>query len=256
MESLEVRVLGPLEVIRTDGSLVDPGAWRTGKTMDLLRILALENDQPVRTSSLVGLLWPDVDSEHGRGSLRTAASTIRAAVGQDVVARRHGDLVLVSTNVDVDDYRDLVAAVSRATARGDDQEALLLIEAAETLYRGDFRASDDGQRWATFARDELRRLRQTSLLDATTCALRLGDFRGAIDLAHATVRLDPASESAHRALMRAHAELGEVGQALMVFEDYRERLSDELGIDPSRETKDLHLRILQDQELAPLDHHV
>ncbi len=241
-------MLGPLEVIRPDGTLVEPSAWRTGKTMDLLRILALENNQPVRSSSLVGLLWPDVDPAHGRGSLRTAASTIRAAVGQDVVTRQHGDLVLVSASVDLDDYRDLVAAVSRATARGDDHEAMLLIEAAEALYRGDFRANDDGQRWATFAREEFRRLRQRSLTDATTCALRLGHFREALELAYATVRLDPSSESAHRALMRAHAELSEIGQALMIFETYRTRLSEELGIDPSRETKELHLKILQDQD--------
>jgi len=46
--------------------------------------------------------------------------------------------------------------------------------------------------------------------------------------------------------MRAYAELGETSSAIRVFETYRAHLADELGIDPSRATRELHLRLLQD----------
>ena len=36
------RFLGPLVVLRRDGSTVDGREWRTGKTVDLLRLLALQ----------------------------------------------------------------------------------------------------------------------------------------------------------------------------------------------------------------------
>jgi len=244
--TFEVRLLGGLHVVRSDGSVVDPSEWGTGKTMDLLRILALENGRVVRASSLIELLWPDVDPQRGRGSLRTAASRIRTAVGQDCVRRLHGDLMLVSATVDVDEFRALVLAVRQAVARMHCAEALLLAEAAEAAYAGDFHANDDNNSWAVFTRTELRRLRLSALTDATHCALESGRFREALELARTTVQLDPSSESAHRDLMRAHAELGEIGQALRVFEDYRNHLADELGIDPSRLTRDLHLRLLQD----------
>ena len=39
-DRIEVRLLGPLQVRRADGSLVHPQEWRTGKTVDLLRLLA------------------------------------------------------------------------------------------------------------------------------------------------------------------------------------------------------------------------
>ncbi len=45
--------------------------------------------------------------------------------------------------------------------------------------------------------------------------------------------------------MRAHAELGEIGSALRVFEAYRARLAEELGADPSPQTTQLHLRLLR-----------
>ena len=244
-----MRVLGGLEVIRADGTGVDPSAWGTSKTMDLLRILALEQGHAVRSSTLVGLLWPDVPPERGRGSLRTAASRIRVAIGADCVARQHGELLLVNATVDVGELRQLAVAVRQAAARRSWDETMLLTEAAETVYRGDFHASNDESGWAVMAREDLRQVRLRILLDAAQCAIDTGRFLEARDLAQTVVTLDPGSETAHRNLMRAHAELGEIGQAIRVFEGYRSVLADELGIDPSRVTRELHLRLLQDRPI-------
>ena len=45
-DRIEIRLLGPLYVRRADSTLVEPGAWRTGKTLDLLRLLALGAPHP------------------------------------------------------------------------------------------------------------------------------------------------------------------------------------------------------------------
>jgi DNA-binding SARP family transcriptional activator len=66
-----------------------------------------------------------------------------------------------------------------------------------------------------------------------------------MDLAATAVRLDPTVEAAHRSLMRAHAELGEIGMALRAFEECRVHLAEELGTDPSPQTQELHLQILR-----------
>jgi DNA-binding SARP family transcriptional activator len=244
---IEIRILGPLAVARADGSAVPPEAWRTRKCADLLRILALERGRPVRTSILVDLLWPEVDPRHGRGSLRTATSMLRKALGQDHVQRQQAGLALVSAVVDADEYHEIAVAITQAGARQDHHGVLLLTEVAENIYRGDFHAdADDSAGWAVFAREEFRRLRLNILAHATQSAMQSGRFREALDLAYTTVHIDPSSESAHRALMRAHAEMGEIGRSLRIFESYRERLADELGVDPSQSIRDLHLHLLQD----------
>ena len=43
-EPVEIRLLGSLRVRRGDSSVVDASEWRTGKTLDLLRLLALDAD--------------------------------------------------------------------------------------------------------------------------------------------------------------------------------------------------------------------
>lgn len=240
-----VRLLGELQVVRADGSLVDPHAWGTGKTMDLLRILALENGRPVRTNALLDLLWPDVEPSRARASLRTAASRIRCAVGHNCVVRHLDGLMLVTATVDVDEYRTLVLAAQQASAVDAHQEALLLTEAAESLWRGEVHSSNASASWSISARTELHRIRVTALTDATRSALACGQDRQALELASTVIQLDPLRESAHRDLMRAYMQLGEPAQALRAYEELRVRLVDELGIAPSSATRCLHVTILR-----------
>lgn len=244
-----MHLLGDLVVERADGSLVDPHEWRTAKTADLLRILALSNGRPVRRDFLSSRLWNGSDPRRARGSLRTAASHIRVAVGFDCLERRPGAIVLVDARVDADDLRVTVAAIRVAVTADDCDEAVLLARRVETLYVGDFRAADQSSGWASYARDDLLRVRLEGLLDAAGIAMEHRRFREAQDFSRIATRADPSSEAAHRALMKAHAQLGEVAAALRVFETYRAHLADELGVDPSPMTRELHLRLLQDGNL-------
>lgn len=244
-ELIRVRLLGDLEVRRADGSLVKQEEWRTGKTRDLLRLLALADARPVRVPTLIDKLWPDATAARARNSLRTAASQIRRTVGQPCVVRESDALALRSAWVDVNAFLVLARRAHIAARTRASSEVLTITRAAQWLYRGDFHAHDDDSAWAVEERNHLRQWYQEMLCDAAVAALDLHLFREALDLASITVRLDPSSETAHRALMRAHAELGEVAMALRVFETYRAHLADELGVDPSSQTQDLHLRILR-----------
>ena len=147
-EPVEIRLLGSLRVRRADSSVVDASEWRTGKTLDLLRLLALDADQPVRIDSLLEKLWPDVDEARGRASLRTAASQIRRTLRTDCVARRLGGLVLTNAWVDVTAFRDLAVEARASRRSGDHARVVGLTREAEAVYLGDFEAHDSGSSWA------------------------------------------------------------------------------------------------------------
>ncbi len=240
-----IRLLDGLEVIRPDGSVVEPREWRTGKTADLLRLLALHNGRPVGQSGLIEKLWPDVTHERARASLRTACSQVRRAMRADCVVRQPGALVLEGAWVDVEQFhRDVREATAAARSR-DLDSALTFARIAERHYRQGFHAYDDQSAWAIAERNRLERLRHEMLCDAAAAALHLGRPREAADFAATAVGIDGGSESAHRALMQAQADLGEIGGALRTFEAFRARLADELGADPSEQTRELHLRLLR-----------
>jgi DNA-binding SARP family transcriptional activator len=242
---IRIRLLGELDVLRLDGTVVSVAEWRTGKTMDLLRLLALRGGRPVRVESLVEKLWPDAAPDRARASLRTACSQIRRAVQTNCVVRHPQGLVLQDAWVDAIEFLAHVRRVQVAAVDAQHDEVLVLARAAEMLYRDGFHACDDDSEWVRTERDHLDRARHDMLCGAAGAALELGLFREAVDFASGAVRSDHTSETAHRHLMRAHAALGEVGGALRVFESYRSQLADEMGAGPSWQTRELHLQLLR-----------
>jgi DNA-binding SARP family transcriptional activator len=250
-DRIEIRLLGPLHVRRADSSVVEPGAWRTGKTLDLLRLLALDADQPVRVSALLEKLWPDVDEAHGRASLRTAASQLRRALRSDCIERRLGGLVLRHAWVDATAFRSLAMEAKSALRERRLARVVALTREAEALYVDDFTAHDDGSGWALEARESLASVRRALLVDAAEAAIELHWMRDGVDLALKALAVDSCAERAHRALIQAYAGLGETEQALRAFERCRQMLAEELGADPSAQTRAVHMQVLAGHQDTP-----
>lgn len=243
-DRVEIRVLGTLHVRRPDGTTVAPREWRTTKTRDLLRILAVNAGTPVPTDQLLEALWPTAEPSKGRASLRTAASQVRQVIGRDCVARQFDGLVLQHAWVDAVAFASLAAEARHAFARGELSEGLAAAREAAGLYAGDLCADEPYAEWAFADRERLRSLRATLLAEAAEAALALGRLREAIRLAGQVLESDRSAERAYRVLMRAHFAIGETDSALRAYERCREALADELGVDPSQQTRALHLELL------------
>ena len=248
---VEVRVLGPLQVRRVDGTFVEPREWRTAKTADLLRLLALRAGQPVPVAVLLEALWPAVDETKGRASLRNALSQLRRAVGSDCVERRLDGLVLKDAWVDAVAFTELAAEARRAAKGGDISRALTVTREAEALYLDHFRAHDADGQWVAEEREALAHRYLTLIADAADLAVEVGAMRDAVDLATRVLAIDPCSERAYRAVMHGYAGLGETQRALREYESCRAVLADELGVDPSPQTRALHLQLLSADPVAP-----
>ncbi len=243
-DTLEVRLLGELQVVRPDGVRVGASELRTAKSADLLRLLALSAGKPVPVASILGRFWPDVEDTRAKASLRTALSHIRAAVGASFIARSRGGVALDRAWVDVAAYRMLAADARTCVRTGRHDGLVRLAREAEALYTADFVASDDEAGWARGAKASLVELRKNLLSDAAESAVELRWFRDAVDFAETAISTDPGLERAHRALMRAYAGLGETQRALRAYDRCRRTLASSLGADPSPLTSSVYLQIL------------
>jgi len=243
-DPVEVRVLGPLLVRRSDGTRVDPKLWRTGKTADLVRMLALGAGQPIAVDRLLEALWPSVDENHSRASLRTAASQIRRVLGPDCLERRQDGLVLCNVWVDAVAFTALVGEARRCIRDGQLAQGIQVTREAMALYLGDFRTQDADADGVRHESQRLARMHRELVADAADAAVALGQMRDALDFARLSLETDPYSERAHRALMQAHAGLGETDRAVQAFEDCRRMLSESLGVDPAPQTAAAYLQVL------------
>ena len=236
------RLLGPGEVRDRAGAVVPAAAWRTTKTFDLFRVLALAEGQPVSMNKLMHLFWPTADAERASTSLRTATSQMRKVLGADTVERVGTGLALRGVWVDVAAYRALVGRIEEV--HDQPAQVIHLAEESEALYGGDLDVADADCRVLTEARDELRRQRIQVLLDAAAAAGRCADWHTSLDFARraATVEL---SDRSTRAVMRAWFAMGETARCVEEFERLRRHLADTYGIDPSAQTRAQYLQVVR-----------
>ena len=242
---IEVRLLGPLRVRLADGVPVADRDWRTGKNADLLRWLALQAGDPVSVEALVDGLWPEADETRARSSLRTAVAHLRRTLGAGVVERVAAGVVLTGCWVDAPAFRQLADDADRHARAGRHVEAFTAAVEADALYVADLAVHDGTPEPIAEQANALRTLHHRLLGDAAEAALELGWARDAVDFAQRLREIDPVSERASRVLMLGHAALGESHHALFEYERLRGVLAEELGVDPSPQTRAAHLRVLQ-----------
>lgn len=230
---LEIRVLGPLEVV-VDG---EPLRVDTRKAPAILALLAVEG-RPYARDELAALFWPESDDESARGALRRTLSVLRAALGERWL---RVDRATVALDGSTDVRVDLVALDAAAATGGRDGLAR-----AAALARGPFlagfslRDSADFDDWrATRAVSVERRV--VDVLERLASAAEAdGDIQTAIDAANRLVDLDPLDEPARRRLMGLLARAGDRAGAIRLYRATVATLERELGVAPLAETTELY----------------
>ena len=227
--SLEIRLLGKLEVLRDGRPLPLPASK---KTRALLAYLAA-GARPQSRAQLCELLWDGPDDP--RAALRRSLTKIRPLLDDDGATRIAADHEQVS-------FEPAGALVDLASLRAETQGDLarlpveVLLRAAGR-FRGEFLEELDlpdsyrYHEWWTAERESLRALR-VALLSALV--ERLSDAPDAA-LKHARTRLliDPFSEAAHIAVIELLGRLGRPREALDQYESCRRMLEGQLGAKPS-----------------------
>ncbi|MFF5054709.1 BTAD domain-containing putative transcriptional regulator [Micromonospora sp. NPDC000663] len=237
MSAVQFGVLGPLAVTTDAGEpVVVPGT----KVRALLADLLTNRNQVVSADRLIDDLWGDDSPANPAGALQVRVSQLRKALNdaepgaRELVESRPPGYLLRADSVDADRFVELTRStdVDRLTA-------------ALALWRGDAYADVAD---AEFVRAEATRLTEQRLAAHERLAeARLA--RGehdliAADLAELVAR-HPLREGLRAVQLRALYAAGRQSEALDSYADLRDRLADELGLDPSPELVALHRRILE-----------
>jgi DNA-binding SARP family transcriptional activator len=237
--SAEVRALGPPLVAIGGRPAPAELLWR--KNLALLVYLARSDRQARGREHLTALLWGDKDQAAGRHSLNEALRVLRRALGADALVTQ-GDTVALAPGAVLLDVEALEAALQAG-----DLAAAVALAGGEFLEGFGVADATDFEDWLAAERLRWRGRSLDALVGRAEAVLRAGDPGGARDLAERALLLDPASERAARAAMRALAIGGDRATALERFAALEAALADRSGAVPGADTLALAERIRRER---------
>ena len=251
---MEYLILGPVAVTGDDGREIDLGGLRERV---LLARLLLSRNHLVQADTLVHDLWSGAPPPHSSATLRVYISRLRRALGEGASALSTQPpgyrLAAGPGELDADRFDALVKAARSDLAAGHATEAAAGFRQALALWRGEPLADLSD---LEFARAEVTRLeeaRLTAIESRIDADLACGTHAELAAELEGLAAEHPLRERLWSLRMIALYRCGRQAEALGAYEALRERLADELGIDPGPELRRLHLAVLRQD--ADLDWH-
>jgi YVTN family beta-propeller protein len=247
---MEVRLLGPIEVF-TDGRPVQLSGVRQRA---LLALLALRANEVVSSERLVEALFGVDAAPSAVNAVHAAVSRLRRLLEDGVLETRAPGYVLhvPADRLDTARFERLYAEGRELLEGGDAPAAAAVLRSALELFRG---APLADLSTLEFAQAEIRRLedmRTAALMERIDADLAMGRSTELVAELEALVRADPLQERLRGQLMLALYRCGRQADALRVYQDARERLVEDLGLEPSAALQRLERAILNhDPALEP-----
>jgi predicted ATPase/DNA-binding SARP family transcriptional activator len=249
---VELRLLGPFEVVVDGAPVVLPGRLPRA----LLAVLAVRANQVVSTDALVDAVWDGKAPESAASVLRLYVTQVRRALPERRLLTRPAGYQLIAEpgELDASRFEDLLAEGRRASLDGNARLSRSLCRRALALWRGPALSDLAGK---SFARDEGARLDELRLACTETrleSELLLGLHAEVLAELEQLVVEHPLHERLRVLLMLALYRGGRQADALGRYQEGRELLVGELGLEPGHELRELQGRILvHDPALAAPD---
>lgn len=225
---IRFQTLGSIDLHREDGERLDQLLDQPKRLALLAYMAARQPSGPVRREQLLSLLWPDSSPTSARQALSTTLSRLRDTIGDDVLAGRGEETIALSA----EGLRTDVTEFQRAL--GEDR-----FRTAVDLYGGPFmqgfRPPDvrPFEEWVARRRDEYARRAYRAAMKAAEEAREAEEWRAAETCLRKARDIEPLREEATRELLELLSRRGDRASALEVYDRFRKRLDEDVGLSPS-----------------------
>ena len=245
---MRYRLLGPLRV--RDGTAWSP--IRAAQQRVVLAVLLAEPGQVVSSDRLVAELWGDQPPREAQSALRGYVMRLRRTLGDPaagrLVTRGHGyELVVGAGEIDAVEFERSVVAGRRALAEGSPRAALEQLDEGLALWHGQPLADVPASPTVTLWANRLGQSRLAALEERAATLLSLGRHADVVDDLNRLVGEHPFRERLWELLMRALRAAGRRAEALSAYRTARRALTEDLGLEPGPELRDLHRSIIAER---------
>ena len=237
MGKLHIRMLGAFEIGDENGASIA----LISRAKTLLAYLLLHRSAPQTRQHVAFVLFSNSTEIQARTNLRGLLRELRHALpdadrfvdteGQNIQWRADAPCVM--------DAAEFEQAVAQAEQEVGSKNILLqraALERAVERYRGEL-LPGYYEDWVLVERERLQQVYCDALAHLAGLLEAERNFRAALGVGQRLLRQDDLREDTYRLLMRLHALNGDRAAVARVFEQCVSKLRDNLGVEPSTETR-------------------
>jgi DNA-binding SARP family transcriptional activator len=231
--TIRIRTLGDTAIEQPGGDLT--GDWLEQRTGQLLKFLVAHRGKAVHADAIAEALWPRTRGDstntvrHFVHALRDKLEPERSRYARSafVVARNGGYMLdRESVLIDADEFERAASAGLTAIERGMSDEGVAHLEAAMSIYAGDFLADERYEDWAISERERLLEIASQALRALTTT---VADPDKATHYLERLAELEPLDADVQRQLIRTWLRQGKRTRAVRRYRTLQSRLMREFG---------------------------
>jgi ATP/maltotriose-dependent transcriptional regulator MalT/DNA-binding SARP family transcriptional activator len=239
---LKIYTLGRFELLKK-GQPVPFNRKAQRKPLSLLKALIALGSQEVKEEELADFLWPEAEGDAAHHSFEVTLHRLRSLIGIPEALRfKDGRLSLNPSCcwVDIHAFEQVLAQARDCIKEGSTDRAGLLTQKAIEMYQGPFLAGETELPRVISISERLRNkfLRSVSWLGQYWEEME--KLKNALACYYRGLEVDDLAEELYRCLMRCHLRLGQKAEGLSVYNHCRKTLSENLGIEPSPETRAIY----------------
>jgi len=250
---LEIKMFGNFDILYDNKSIFKNGK-HVNRTFEILRYMIVNNDKELSPELICESIWPDKEYQDPRNTVTTyifrlnkflkdgSATTYDISKFLKIICQKGSYKLIISDRclLDIKRFHNLYEQIENE--ENEDNKIDLMLEAI-SLYRGELLGDTGFDTWITPFKNYYRRIYSELSRNVLEICMNRNKYKDILKICRDIFEVYRLDEYANLYYLKSLYELNYIDEAITHYEYISSRYISELGVQPSREMREIYQKM-------------